>query len=134
VAGQRRRTADDAMVLALACGATVESAAQRAGVSERTAFRRLKDAAFQERVQATRLEMVQRTGGMLTAASLEAVKTLMQLLQTSSSATVRLGAARTILDLSMKVREAADLEIRLVQLEDRAKAKQDAEAGFGDGK
>ena len=40
-----RKNADDAVLLALACGATVAQAAHRAGVSERTVYRRLKDPA-----------------------------------------------------------------------------------------
>jgi hypothetical protein len=119
VAGQRRKTIDDALVLALACGATVESAAQRAEVSERTVFRRLADPAFQERVRATRLDMTQRTSGMLTAASLEAVKTLVLLLQPSSSASVRRNAARDILELGLKLREGINLEERLATVETR---------------
>jgi hypothetical protein len=60
----------------LACGATVENAARTAGISARTAQRRLAEPAFRKRLQDFRTDMAQRTGSMLTAAGMEAVKTL----------------------------------------------------------
>jgi len=47
VAHRGRKEADEALLQALACGATVETAAQRAGIGERTAYRRLADPEFQ---------------------------------------------------------------------------------------
>ena len=117
MAQRGRHNADEALVLALACGATVENAARTAGVSLRTVYRRLAEPAFRTRLQGARAEMVQRATGMLTAAALEAVKTLLVLQQASVSAAVRLGAARAILELGAKLREVADLEARLAALE-----------------
>jgi hypothetical protein len=67
-----------------------------------------------------RAEMVQRTAGMLTGSGLEAGKTLVSLLDPTVPPTVRHGAARTILELGLKVRENAELEERIVALEARA--------------
>ena len=117
MAQRGRHNADEALVLALACGATVENAARTAGVSLRTVYRRLAEPAFRTRLQGARAEMVQRATAMLTAAALEAVKTLLVLQQASVSAAVRLGAARAILELGAKLREVADLEARLAALE-----------------
>jgi hypothetical protein len=107
------------LVLALACGATVENAARTAGVSWRTVYRRLADPAFHKRLRAARADMLQRATGMLTAAALEAVKTLLGLQQASVAAGVRLGAARAVLEIGLKLREVADLEARLAALEER---------------
>ncbi len=119
MAHRGRKGADEALLLALACGATVEAAAQSVGLSERTAYRRLTNPTFRHRLQALRADMVQRTAGMLTAASMEAVKTLLALQKESIPAAVRLGAARSVLELGMKVRETAELEQRLRALEER---------------
>ncbi len=119
MAHRGRKGADEALLLALACGATVEAAAQSVGLSRRTAQRRLGDAAFRQKLQGLRADMVQRTAGMLTAASMEAVKTLLALQKESIPAAVRLGAARSVLELGMKVRETAELEQRLRALEER---------------
>jgi hypothetical protein len=103
--------------MALACGATVEAAAQKAGLGRTTAFRRLQDPEFQRRLQAVRSDMVKRTAGTLTAASGEAVKTLLSLQQPTVPHAVRLGAARSILEIGIKMREVADMEERLAALE-----------------
>jgi hypothetical protein len=111
-----RKNADEALLRGLACGATVDSAARAAGISARTAHRRLKQEGFLKRLRDMRAEMVQRTAGMLTGSGLEAGKTLVSLLDP----TVRHGAARTILELGLKLRENAELEERIAALEARA--------------
>src|SRR5579885_2440084 len=114
--GQRKKN-EDALLLALACGATVEAAARQCALSERTIYRRLREPDFRARLQAVRSDMVQRTSGMLTAAAGEAVRTLLALQKESAPAAVRLGAARAVLELGIKVREVAELEARMDELE-----------------
>ena len=117
MADKHRKKAEDALLLALACGASVDQAARQCGLSSRTVYRRLAEADFRRRLQALRGDMVSRTAGTLTAAATEAVKTLLELQKPATPAAVRLGAARAILEIGMKVREAADLEQRLAALE-----------------
>jgi hypothetical protein len=123
VAEQRKKN-EDALLLALACGATVETAAKQCDLTERTVYRRLKEPAFKARLQEIRTDMVRRSAGMLTAAAGEAVRTLLALQKEAVPPAVRLGAARAILELGIKVREIADLEARIAALE--------AEAGVGE--
>src|SRR5262249_38049680 len=112
-----RRHADDLLLMALACGATWEAAAQKAGVSKPTVQRRLKDPEFCRRLQEFKTDMVQRSSANLTAASGEAIKTLVMLLGPSIPHAVRLGAARATLELGIRMREVADTEERLAALE-----------------
>jgi HEAT repeat protein len=119
MADKQIKKGDDPLLLALACGATVEAAARQCRLSSRTVYRRLKDPDFQRRLQAFRGEMVQRTAGALTAASTEAVRTLLDLLKATAPAAVRLGAARAVLEIGVKLREAAELEQRLAALEEQ---------------
>ena len=114
-----RRSADEAVLLALACGATVEAAAHKAGVSPATVYRRLKEPAFVGRLRELRADMVQRAAAMLTAAAGEAVKTLLALQKDAVPPATRLGAARAILELGTRLREVAELEQRLADLEER---------------
>ena len=114
-----RRNADEALLLALACGATVESAARSASVSETTAYRRLQEPQFKQRLQQMRADMVQRTAGALTAASQEAVRTLLALQKEPLPPGVRLGAAKAVLEFGLKLREMAEIEERLSELEQR---------------
>lgn len=114
-----RAKIDQLLVTALVCGATVEGAAQRAGVSVRTVYRRLRQPRFQERLRQGRRELVERTSGLLTGAALSAVKTLVDLSQDGAVApTVRRRAARDVLELGLRFRDSNDLEERIAQLED----------------
>jgi hypothetical protein len=118
MARRDRRRADQTLLTALACGATVENAARKADLGERTVYRRLADPAFRAQLDRLRAEMVQRTAGMLTGAGMGSVKTLVELQQDASvPPTVRRGAARDVLQLSVKFREVADLEQRIAALE-----------------
>ncbi len=107
------------LLLALACGATVEQATRQTGLSERTIYRRLKNRSFREELNAIRDDMVRRSAGMLTAAAGEAVKTLVQLMGSGVPPATRLGAARAILEIGIKVREVSELAERVAALEDR---------------
>ncbi|HEY7310273.1 MAG TPA: hypothetical protein VH643_12995 [Gemmataceae bacterium] len=117
MARRGRRNADEQLLMALACGATVDNAARQAGISPATAYRRLADPAFGQRLQQLRGDMVSRTAGTLTAAASEAVRTLLELLKNPTSSAVRLGAARAVLEIGMRLREMTDLEARLAALE-----------------
>jgi hypothetical protein len=112
-----RRKVDEVLLISFACGATIEGAASKANVSAATAKRRLLEEGFQRRLREIKDDMVKRAAAMLTAASMEAVKTLTQLLDRESPAAVRLGAARAILELGVRLRESAELHERIVQLE-----------------
>jgi hypothetical protein len=116
-ANSGRKNADDALVLALACGATIESAASKAGVCARTAHRRLKDPEFVKRLDDLRADMLKRATAMLTAAAMEAVKTLVALQAATIAPGVRLGAARATLEMGAKYRETAELAQRIAVLE-----------------
>jgi hypothetical protein len=107
---------DAALIAALACGGTVEAAAKQAGVSERTAYRRLEDEGFRRRVDDARAEIVKRAVARLSAASVQAADTLRQLLS-SDMDFCRLAAARSILELGAKLREQTELAARLAALE-----------------
>ena len=119
-----RRTADDLILTALSCGATHEAAAQKAGVSKATVQRRLKDPEFCQRLQELGTDMVKRASSALTAASVEAIKTLLSLQATTVPHAVGLGAARAVLEIGTKLREVATLEERLAALEQQMASKQ----------
>src|SRR5688572_32904600 len=104
-----RQRADDALVLALACGSTAEAAGAKAGVSKSTVQRRLADAAFQRKLADARAEMVGRATAMLTAAAMEAVKPLLDLQGKSVAPSARLGAAKAVLEIGNRLRLEGEL-------------------------
>ena len=112
-----RKQGDDLLITSLACGATVEAAAHKAGMCERSVYRRLESKEFKQRLQDFRDDIVKRTSAVLTAASMEAVKTLVSLMERSTAPSARLGAARSVLEISMKLREVVELEDRIRALE-----------------
>jgi hypothetical protein len=117
VAAGRKRKGDAELVLALACGASPENAAQKVGLSRRTVFRRLADPAFRAQVHAMRAEVVRRTTGVLTAAGMAATKTLTTLQESATTESVRLGAARAVIELGCKMRDQVEVTERLAALE-----------------
>ncbi len=111
-----RKKNEDALLLALACGATVEAAARQCGIHERTVYRRMKDPDFRRSLEKIRGEMIGRASGLLTAASLEAVKTLLDLQKSNVAAPTRLAAARAVLEIGLKIRTEVDLQQQMEEL------------------
>ena len=123
MADRARKATEETLLMSLACGATVVQTAQQAKVSERTVYRRLAEPEFRQRLSSLKDEMVQRTASMLRAASLEAVKTLVSLLNPSTPASVRFSAGRSIVELNLKLREAVELDDRLKALEGKVESQ-----------
>jgi len=111
-----RRASDSLLISSLAGGATVAGAAKAANVSERTAHRRLRIPAFKAAIATARAEMTERATALLTTLSTSAALALGELLKADSEA-VRLGAARSILELGARLRETGELEARIAALE-----------------
>jgi hypothetical protein len=106
------------LVAAIAGGATIADAASRANVSESTVYRRLSEPVFQREITQARSDMVSQSSGRLAVLAAAAAMTLGNLLKANSE-TVRLGAARAILELGGKLRETEELEARIAALEER---------------
>lgn len=77
---------------------TVADTALLTGVSERTIYRRLQDASFRAELNRLRGQLVDLAIAQLADASLQAITTLRALLHPDEPPSVRLGAARAILD------------------------------------
>src|SRR5262245_19715786 len=113
-----QKKAEQTVLVALACGATVENAAHKAGLHERTVYRWLAKPDFKERMKQASTDLVNRTAGLLTGAGIASVKALVDLLQDAATPpAVRRRAARDILELGIRFRENADLEDRVAAME-----------------
>ncbi len=108
---------NELLLISLACGSTIEAAAAKAGLSKRTVNRRLEDPAFRQKLQEFRANMLERASAMLGAAAMEAVKTLLGLMERSIPHSTRLGAARAVIELGLKLRDLLEVEQRLSALE-----------------
>ena len=88
-------------------------------MSVKTAYRRLGDADFAGRLDDLRRDLLARAAAMLTAAAVESVRTLADLLKPANASATRLNAARAILEHGVKLRALVEVEARLKDLEDR---------------
>ena len=126
MAGSGRSGADEVLVSLLAGGTTRQAAAAKAGVGERTVYRRLEDPDFRSRIEQSRADMLARTSAMLTAAGVTATETLLALLAAESDV-VKLGAATRILELGGKFRTEEQIEARLAALEAQLQERPEGE-------
>ena len=107
---------DELLLAALASGTPVEQAAQAAGVSKRTAYRRLSDPRFAARLAQARDELISSALGELVEGASKAVQTLLALLDADDER-VRLAAAKGHLEQLLRLRETLTLNQRLAALE-----------------
>jgi transposase-like protein len=112
----------EAAAMALATGRTIRAAAQKANVSERALRNWMAEEGFRARVDELRSLMFRRAVGVLCSLAARAGRTLGKLLG-SESEKVQLGAAKTILESTPRLREAADLAARLEILEAKLAGK-----------
>ena len=122
MSGERKR-AEELLLTALAAGSPVDEAAKAAGLSPRTAYRRLAEPGFRGRLASARDELACEALSELAGCASEAVATLRCLLQANNEH-VQLGAARTLLDQLLRLREALTLAERVATLERRLEHQQ----------
>ena len=89
---------DDQLFSALVSGCHVENAAAAAGLSVRTAYRRLADPDFRYQLDEARRSLRESILAKLSDAGHDAVGTLWELMQESDDDQVRLRAAKAVLD------------------------------------
>jgi transposase-like protein len=118
MSGHVRKNGREAAVIALASGETVAAAAAKAGVAERTLYRWRNEESFRREVAQARAEMFSRALGYMAEGAVSGALVLRQLCLKATSETVKLGAARALLELGNRLRESVELEARLAALEE----------------
>ena len=106
----------DTLATALATGSTVAEAAQRAGIAERTAYRRLKEPQTQQQIREVRAALLDRAVGKLADSMDAAVATLVRNL-TAAPPSVQVRAAVALLEQGVKLRTSVELEQRVAAAE-----------------
>jgi len=89
---------DDQLFQALVSGCHIENAASIAGISVRTAYRRLADPVFKQQLQEARQCLRESILAKLSDAGHDAVGTLWELMQSADDEGVRLRAAKAVLE------------------------------------
>ncbi|KJY18385.1 MULTISPECIES: helix-turn-helix domain-containing protein [unclassified Streptomyces] len=111
-----------AAVLALAQGRSNSQAATAAGVSTRTILRWLESDDFRRDVAESRTMLLRLAVGRLAAASVKAVDTLVDALDTERGQ-ARVQAAKVLLESTLALRESLDVEERLAALEAESRGR-----------
>jgi len=112
-----------AFVTALLTAPTITHAMAAAKVPERTAYRWLADPIFLAAYRQAKRDALGHATGRLAVLADEAVETVQAILKDPEApATVRLAAAKAVLDTALKVAEVEDLQARIKALEQAANA------------
>ena len=111
------------LIVQLASGATHDRAAEASGYSLRTITRKLEDQRFRTELDKARNQLFEAAFGRVVAAAQAAAGTLITLLARDTPPATRLGAARTLLESTVKFREQHEMEDRVRALEERLAAQ-----------
>lgn len=115
---RHRKGSDEALAAALAAGATIADAAARAGMSHRTARRRLTEAAFLDLLAEHRGTILARAADRLAAATADAVVSLAAIASDPEApSAARVSAARTVLAEARTFHDSTELANRVTALE-----------------
>jgi hypothetical protein len=106
-------------IAALLTEPSITKAAEKAGVTERTLHRWLGDPAFAAAYRQARREAVGQATARLQQIATHAVTVLLRVMaDTKTPASVRVAAAKTVLEFAIKAVELEDIEARLAALEE----------------
>jgi hypothetical protein len=112
MAGNGRHAADHLLVLGLARGLTVQAAAVEAGVSMRTATRRMADPGFARSVAEARASLAERAIGVLSDRAADAATVLAEIAaDPGAPPQARVAAARAILQTLVQRRQFAGFTV-----------------------
>jgi len=117
--------------VALAGGATYPEAAAAGGVALATIRRRMADGAYRAHVQELRGQLLEQALGVLSTNCAAASTCLVDLMH-SSSDLVAQKAARSVIEMALRVRRESDLEQRMAMIETQIeRAKRERDRGHG---
>jgi putative ubiquitin-RnfH superfamily antitoxin RatB of RatAB toxin-antitoxin module len=117
------------LVEALAAGATTRQAAERTGIDEQTVHHRLTDPDFRRAVSRARGQMFDAAHGRLTSLAGKATGIFGRLMVSEQPSVAR-RAAKAVLELGPRLREATEVAERITRLEKEADER-DAERANG---
>ena len=120
---ERLKPNDEAIISALLATGSQREAGRRVKVSESTIRRKLKNPVFIEQYDQARRKVFLVSLGRLQYMTAQACSVIEELLSSKEPSSVRLSAARTILEYGVKWLELSDVETRLKVLEKKMEGK-----------
>jgi hypothetical protein len=122
--GGKAASVRDMALLALVAGRRPADAAADAGIGLRTLQRWLKDPAFNHALTTARTVAFDAAMQRVMAGANIAADTLVDLLSDGQPSAIRLGAARSLLDVAIERHDVATVVARLTELERQVKAQE----------
>ncbi len=113
MAGKPRRN-DEKLIDFLAAGRSNADAARLSGMS---VDRRMADSDFRHQLDTRRAEMFERGAARMADLVSRSIDTLSELMERSKSESIRLSAAKSVIDGAIRLRELISIESRLAELE-----------------
>lgn len=111
------------IVEALISTRTIKAASQKAGISEASIYRRLRDPEFKKHLHEARKRAWEGAMGYLQAQAQAAAGILVDLMTGGGTETTRLSAAKEILATGARWQELADFAERLSAIEETLEAR-----------
>lgn len=122
---QEMRVTDNQLISALLSCPTIKLASESVGLSEQAVYSRLRKVDFRTKLQNARTTQFQVISSKLEDANFKALNTLVSILDDSEvSAGIKVRASQTLLDLSLRNREQADILTRIQNLEEMLKSSE----------
>lgn len=119
------RITDSTLISALLTCPTIKQASDEVGLSEQAVYSRLRKPDFRTKLQNARTTQFQVISSKLENANFKALNTLVSILDDSEvSAGIKVRASQTLLDLSLRNREQADIISRIENLEEMLKSQE----------
>uniref|UniRef100_UPI00402588A2 hypothetical protein n=1 Tax=Agathobacter rectalis TaxID=39491 RepID=UPI00402588A2 len=119
------RVTDNQLISALLSCPTIKLASESVGLSEQSVYSRLRKPDFRAQLQNARDNQFQVISSKLEDANFKALNTLVSVLDDSEvSAGIKVRASQTLLDLSLRNREQADILTRIQNLEEMLKSQE----------
>ena len=116
------RVTDNQLISALLTCPTIKVASEEVGLSEQAVYSRLRKPDFRTKLQNARDTQFQVISSKIEDANFKALDTLINILDNEEvGAGIKVRAAQTLLDLSLKTREQTDITTRIQSLEDMLK-------------
>lgn len=119
------RVTDNQLISALLTCPTIKLASNEVGLSEQAVYSRLRKLDFRKKLQNARDNQFQVISSKLEDANFRALDTLINILDDKEvGGGIKVRAAQTLLDLSLKNREQADILTRIQNLEEMLKSQE----------
>lgn len=120
--GEKRTRKWEQAISALLLQPTIEHAARSAGISAPTLRRWIREPGFQDEYRRARRDVVDQAIAHLQSAGSAAAKVLHQIIEDSgATASARVSACRTVLEMCLRSKELEEIEDRIAALEQTLK-------------